>query len=60
MFNYMQFNHYSKSDTDDVAKAVWEYLLTNHTNIPNDDFGSLVKELLQTLKNRSNSRIMLE
>jgi len=61
MFNYMQFNSCScGAEYEDIAKAVWEYLLSNHTQTdPSTDFGSLIKEIKDKL-NKENSRILLE
>jgi len=60
MFNYMQFNSFSISEKEDIAKSVWDFLLTNHDSIPADDFGSAIKELLTILKKRPKSRILMD
>jgi hypothetical protein len=44
---------------DDIAKRVWDYLLSDHTDVPADDFGSAVKEILRILRDRPKSRILL-
>ncbi len=60
MFNYMQFNSCPKSsEYDDIARAVWEYMLVWHTKSePPTDFGSLVKSIAES--NEEKSRVLLE
>ena len=60
MFNHMQFNSFAKPEYDDLAASIWDYLLKNHNEIPADDFGSLVKELLHVLKKQPKSRILID
>lgn len=59
MFNYTQFNSMPVCEMDDIAKRVWDYLLSDHTDVPADDFGSAVKEILRILRDRPKSRILL-
>ena len=58
MFNYMQFNHYSHAEEQDIAKAVWDHLLCAHEG--DDDFGWAIKELLRLMQIRCKSRVLLE
>ena len=61
MFNYMQFNTCrNQEDYQDIGKAVWEYLLTWHNQTdPSTDFGSIVREILDRMK-QEKSRIMID
>ena len=66
MFNYSKFNSCSQtcddcgdSNVEQIAKAVWEYLLVNHTTSdPPIDFGSLLKSLANNANEQS--RILIE
>jgi hypothetical protein len=61
MFNYNQFNTMKESDAEMIARFVWEYLLCKHDKTsPPSDFGSILRELLVTMKDKPNARILLE
>lgn len=57
MFNYTAFNHYDECEMKLIAEYVWNFLLTEHTtNEPSENFGDLIKLLLE----KKQSRILLE